>query len=273
MGCKILVVDDEFEIVEFIKAILKTKGHTVLVAYDGEEGWNTLIREKPDLAIVDLRMPKVSGLELCRRVRRTPEIATMPLMVISSLGAVSDKPESFWAAGLRADDFLSKPFDPLTLLGRVEFLLRRRIYLSEANHAREVEASQAVEVPVERPPANWKSNPKEVVRVFVESWNRKDFATEYETLAEEMRGGATKEEYMARRLKAYTEMGGQRTEQRVLDVYEKISHMMAAVDCLREDRVGGQVIAKDERYMLRKTADGWKIVSVRSRPISKSSDL
>jgi CheY-like chemotaxis protein len=272
MGAKILVVDDEVEIVEFVKAILKTKGHTVIGAYDGEEGWNLLLRERPDLAIVDLRMPKVSGLEFCRRVRRTPEVASMPLMVISSLGAVSDKPESFWAAGLRADDFLSKPFEPLALLGRVEHLLRRREYLSESRNAEEFENSQAAEVPVERPPEGWKQDPGLVVRVFVESWNHKDFATEYEALAEEMLGGLTRDEYIARRLKAYTEAGGDRTEQRVLDLFVKISHVMAAVDCLREDRIGGKAIPRDERYMLRKTMDGWKIVSVRSRPLTSTEE-
>ncbi|MGB9692075.1 MAG: response regulator transcription factor [Candidatus Sumerlaeaceae bacterium] len=272
MGCKILVVDDEFEIVEYVKAILKTKGHTVIGAYDGEEGWQLLLRERPDMAIVDLRMPKVSGLEFCRRVRRTPEIASMPLMVISSLGAVSEKPESFWAAGLRADDFLSKPFEPLALLGRVEHLLRRRQYLSEGNHAKEVEESQPELLPVRQLPADWKQDPKEVVRVFVESWNTRDFATEYEALAEEMRAGLSRDDYIVRRRKAYEERSGQKIQQHVLDLHVKISHVMAAVDCLREDRVGTQVIAKDERYMLRKTMNGWKIVSVRSRPISTGND-
>ncbi len=272
MGCKILVVDDEFEIVEFVKVILKTKGDTVIAAYDGEEGWNLLLRERPDLAIIDLRMPKISGLELCRRVRRTPEIASMPLIVISSLGAVSDKPESFWAAGLRADDFLAKPFEPLALLGRVEHLLRRKLYLSENSHREEVEKSQAAEVPVQRLPDDWKNDPETVVRVFVESWNSKDFLREYETLAEEMHGGLSREDYVARRLKAYNEAGPQRVQQRVLDCFVKISHVMAAVDCLREDHLGPKVITKDERYLLRKTSDGWKIVSVRSKPISQSTD-
>lgn len=272
MGFKILVIDDEFEIVEFVKAILKTKGHDVLTAYDGEQGWELLMSARPDLAIVDLRMPKVSGLEFCRRVRRTPEVAATPLLVISSLGAVSDKPESFWAAGLRADDFLAKPFDPLTLLGRVEFLLRKRTYLSEANHAEQFANSQAAEVPKTRIPAGWKDDPEQVVRVFVESWNRRDFATEYETLAEEMLGDVQRDEYVARRQRAYEEAGEQRPQQIVLDLFSKVSHLMAAVDCLREDRIGDMKIAKDERYLLRKTADGWKIVSVRSRPISKTHE-
>lgn len=272
MGCKILVVDDEFEIVEYVKAILKTKGHMVIGAYDGEEGWALLMRERPDLAIVDLRMPKISGLEFCRRVRRTPEIASMPLMVISSLGAVSDKPESFWAAGLRADDFLSKPFEPLALLGRVEHLLRRRLYLSEEDHAKQVEESQPELVAVRTLPPEWKQDPQEVVRVFVDSWNTQDFATEYDALAEEMRGGLSREDYIARRTKAYREGGGAKCKQRVLDLHVKISHVMAAVDCLREDCIGTKVVAKDERYMLRKTMDGWKIVSVRSRPISTTNE-
>ncbi|GIX45605.1 MAG: hypothetical protein KatS3mg130_2013 [Candidatus Sumerlaea sp.] len=71
----------------------------MICGYDGKEGWELLIRERPDLAIIDLRMPGMSGLEFCRRVRRTPEIAQMPLIVISGIGATSDKPESFLGSG------------------------------------------------------------------------------------------------------------------------------------------------------------------------------
>jgi len=267
---KILVVDDDYQLVEFIKAILKTKSYHVICGYDGKEGWELLIRERPDLAIIDLRMPGMSGLEFCRRVRRTLEIAQMPLIVISGIGATSDKPESFWAAGLRCDDFLYKPFDPLALLGRVEHLLRRREYISHAGETVMQQAAAEVRLPPTQDPG-WREDPVAVVRVFIESWNTRDFALEYETLAEEMKSGLSREEYVQSRLAAYTNANGARIVRRMLDSAVKVAHNAACVDCLREDIVEGQAQPKDERYLLRHTPSGWKIMSVQSRPLPPSA--
>jgi DNA-binding response OmpR family regulator len=265
---KILVVDDDFEIVEFVKAVLKTKGYHILTAYDGEEGWNLLLREKPDLAVIDLRMPGISGLEFCKRVRRTPEVAQMPLLVISSLTVGTDKPDQFWAMGLGSDDFLAKPFDPLSLLGRVEYLLRKSEYLSDTREMTRFKESQGAEVKRERRSLHEEDDPAEIVRLFVESWNTQDFSTEYDTLADEMLGGVSREEYIQRRKQLFADMDGSGVEQNVLDTDVRITHNMATVACLREDVVKGAKRPKDERYTLRKTPRGWKIMSVRSRPIS-----
>lgn len=265
---KIVVIDDDYEVVELVKAVLKSKGYHVFVAYDGEDGMKLITQERPDLAIVDLRMPGLSGLEVCRRVRRTPELAATPLLVISSSTAGMNKPDSFWASGLGSDDFLAKPFDPLSLLGRVEYLLRKDEYRSTT--ARVV--SREGDRPADGGSGQYHSepvlSPVEVVRSFVESWNTRDFGREYRCLAEEMTGGLTMGDYVQRRAQLYSDEDGTNTEHHVLDAEESISHNVATVACLREDLVKNSPRRKDERYTLKKTPHGWKIIAVRSRPIA-----
>jgi hypothetical protein len=83
-----------------------------------------------------------------------------------------------------------------------------------------------------------------------------------------MLGGVSQEEYIRRRRALYEDEGGNATEHRVLDTDIKLSHNVATVACLREDTVRGTPRRKDERYTLKRTAKGWKIVAVRSRPIT-----
>src|SRR5690606_25677081 len=128
---RILVVDDEADVVELVRVVLSTKGYEVIPTYNGEDGLAAALAEKPDMIITDLKMPGISGMEFIKRVRANPEIAAIPILVISSLGSQVDKPDSFWTLGLGSDDFLAKPFDPLGLLGRVEYLLRKNTYVSE----------------------------------------------------------------------------------------------------------------------------------------------
>jgi CheY-like chemotaxis protein len=266
---KILVVDDDYEIVELIKAVLRTKGHQVVVAYDGEEGLKLLTQEKPDLVITDLRMPKMSGLEFCRRIRATPGVAETPVLVISSITSGIDKPDEFWAAGLKSDDFLPKPFDPLSLLGRVEYLLRKNDYVSTARAPDGAGKSAANDVgELKQGVADDADAPDETVRSFVESWNDRNFAKEYNALGDEMLGGLSLTDYIARRAQLYADEHGDEVKHHVLDTAVKVSHNLATVACLREDMVHGIPKRKDERYTLKKSAGGWKIIGVKSRPIT-----
>ncbi len=261
---KILVVDDDYEVVEVIKIILRTKGYTIDVAYDGEAGLEQLHRGSPyDLVICDLRMPKMSGMEFCKRVRADESVAATPLLVISSMGSEVNKPDEFWSAGLGSDDFLPKPFDPLSLLGRVEYLLRKKQYVSHG--ARSTSAAVAA------PPAVNLKDPAQVVRAFVESWNTQDFGVEFDTLAEEMLGGLDRREYAQRRSQLYVDEGGTATKHEVLDVtVVREQENVATIACLREDTKGNRIERKDERYTLKRTSTGWKIVNVRSRPMNMS---
>ncbi len=256
---RILVVDDDHEVVEVVKIILRTKGYHIDVAYDGEAGLEQLHRGGPyQLVICDLRMPKMSGLEFCRQLRANPEVAATPVLVISSMGSEVEKPDSFWAVGLGSDDFLSKPFDPLALLGRVEYLLRKHQYVSHGAPAGNGSAAPTFDP----------HNAEQVVRAFVESWNSANFGAEHDTLSEEMLGGLNRGQYVQRRSQVYKEEDGVSLRQEALDV-TVVREMgnVSTVACLREDTRNGRVERKDERYTLKRTATGWKIVNVRSRPL------
>lgn len=271
---RILVADDETDILELVRVILHTKGYDVITASNGQDAYDMAAGvDKPDLLITDLKMSGISGMELIKRIRANADIAELPILVISSLGTSLDKPDSFWVSGLGCDDFLAKPFDPLGLLGRVEYLMRRSSYVSErpagsgnVNHSDEHGPSAAVRH------ANLQllksDNPADVVRAFILSWNDQDFTSEYEALAEEMTYGLSMSEWSMRRLQSFKEDNGSTTHQIVDCETMDSSAVTATVACLREDTLRGNTHRKDERYTLKKTPSGWKIMNVRSRPMA-----
>ncbi len=116
---RILVVDDEPSIVEFVWAALKDNDCEVLTAMDGEEAIHSLERELPDLVILDIMMPKLDGFEVCRRLR---EWSQVPIIMLSARGNEIDKVKCL---DLGADDYITKPFGVKELLARVRALLRR----------------------------------------------------------------------------------------------------------------------------------------------------
>lgn len=127
MASKILVVDDEKEIRNLIEIYLKNEGYTVLKADNGEEALEVLAKEEVQLMILDIMMPKMDGMEVCRRVR---EYLNIPILMLSAKSEDMDK-----IAGIMtgADDYLTKPFNPLELSVRVKALLRRAYYFSNMN--------------------------------------------------------------------------------------------------------------------------------------------
>ncbi len=269
---RILVVDDETDVVELVRVVLSTKGYDVIPTYNGEDGLEAALAEKPDMIITDLKMPGMSGMEFIKRVRANPEVATIPILVISSLGSQVDKPDSFWTLGLGSDDFLAKPFDPLGLLGRVEYLMRKGTYVSERqNPVGATAASNPTPAAGSslQPKEILKSeNPADVVKTFIMAWNEQDFVTEYDCLGEEMLHGLGKNEYIQRRMQSYADDKGA-TKHQVVDVEPlKTSDLTATVACLRDDTVSGTSNRKDERYTLKKTPNGWRIVNVRSRALA-----
>lgn len=267
---RVLVVDDETDIVELVRVVLSTKGYEVIPTYNGEDGLKAALAEKPDLIITDLKMPGMSGMEFIKRVRSNAEVAGIPVLVISSLGSQVDKPDSFWTLGLGSDDFLAKPFDPLGLLGRVEYLLRKNTYVSEqknpvgsgiANNPTPPAGNPAHEILASE-------NPADIVKAFVLAWNDQDFVIEYDCLGEEMLNGLGKNEYIHRRMQSYADDKGT-TRHQVIDAEAlKTGDTTATVACLRDDTMGGESNRKDERYTLKKTQKGWKIVNVRSRALA-----
>jgi len=115
----VLVVDDEPQILRVMRASLPIRGYEVLTASTAEEALDQLSKQVPDLVILDLAMPEMSGLEVCRRVR---EFSSVPIIVLSAKGSESDKVA---ALDLGADDYVTKPFGMDELLARVRAVLRR----------------------------------------------------------------------------------------------------------------------------------------------------
>jgi DNA-binding response OmpR family regulator len=125
VGRKILVVDDEAVLVETIAYNLEQAGYAVVTAADGTSALEAAQREKPDLIILDLMLPEMDGLEVCRQLRREGNTATTPIMMLTAKGEEIDK-----VVGLEvgADDYVTKPFGRRELLARVRALLRRIDY-------------------------------------------------------------------------------------------------------------------------------------------------
>jgi two-component system KDP operon response regulator KdpE len=118
-GPVILVVDDEPQILRVLRTGLPPRGYQVRTASGGEEALEEIRKEMPDLVILDLVMPEMSGLEVCQRVR---EFASIPIIVLSAKGSESDKVAALDSG---ADDYVTKPFGMNELLARVRAVLRR----------------------------------------------------------------------------------------------------------------------------------------------------
>ncbi len=120
---KVLVVDDEDNIIELIRLGLRYEGFLVEVASDGEQGITMAQRINPDLVILDVMMPGIDGLEVCRRLRANPTTLDVPILMLTAKDEVGDR-----ILGLQtgADDYLTKPFDFYELLERIKAILRRQ---------------------------------------------------------------------------------------------------------------------------------------------------
>jgi DNA-binding response OmpR family regulator len=122
----ILVVDDDKEIAELIEVYLHNEGYTTNKAQDGVEALHFLERNQVDLIILDVMMPKMDGLEFCKRVRKANQV---PILMVSAKVQDMDKIIGLMTG---ADDYISKPFNPLELTARVKALLRRASYQQPA---------------------------------------------------------------------------------------------------------------------------------------------
>ena len=119
---KILVVDDEPDILEFLRYNLIKEGYNVLTAGNGEEGLKIAMAELPNLIILDIMMPKMDGVEVCRQLRNKPEFDRT---VITFLTAREEDYSQIAALDVGGDDYITKPIRPRVFLSRVKALLRR----------------------------------------------------------------------------------------------------------------------------------------------------
>jgi phosphate regulon transcriptional regulator PhoB len=119
---KILVVDDEQDIAELVAYNLSREGFATVKAYDGEAALNKVRLEKPDLLILDLMLPGMSGLDICKAIRANPETARLPIIMLT---AKSDEFDKILGLEIGADDYITKPFSVKELMARVRSILRR----------------------------------------------------------------------------------------------------------------------------------------------------
>jgi diguanylate cyclase (GGDEF)-like protein len=118
----VLVVDDDLDVAQFIEANLRIEGFDVLVAHDGAEALEVINANLPDLALVDVMMPKMDGIEVVRRLRAAASTASLPVIMLTAKSQPTDKVVGLSAG---ADDYIVKPFDTLELVARVRSTLRR----------------------------------------------------------------------------------------------------------------------------------------------------
>jgi two-component system phosphate regulon response regulator PhoB len=121
-GEKIVVIEDEPDILEVLQFNLSREGYEVASAGTGSEGLATVRRETPDLVLLDLLLPGVGGLDVCRQLRSDPETRDVPIIMVTAKGEESDV---VLGLGLGADDYVQKPFSPRELIARVRAVLRR----------------------------------------------------------------------------------------------------------------------------------------------------
>ncbi len=170
----VLIVDDEKEIRDLVEIYLKGEGYVTIKAGDGEEALEILEKNKVDLIILDIMMPKLDGIEMCLKVRETRNI---PIIMLSAKTQDMDK---ILGLNTGADDYVSKPFNPLELIARVKSQLRRfkRLNQSSNNSNQSIEADKTNILEVDEVVINLESH-----QVFLANEEIKFTPIEFDILA------------------------------------------------------------------------------------------
>lgn len=147
---KVLIVDDETANLELAEALIAEEGHQTITATDGEMAFQMVLKERPDIVMMDVVMPRMNGIESCRKIKTHPLSYSTPVIIITALNSQEEKVKAIKAG---ADDFISKPFDRLELSARLRSLLRLKaihlrleasiVALKEMQHEREELMSRA----------------------------------------------------------------------------------------------------------------------------------
>ena len=119
---KVLIVEDEEDIVQLVKMYLDKEGFRTFTAANGAEALRRVRSERPDLVILDLMLPEIDGLEVCKKLRGTPQTAMLPIIMLT---AKSEESDTVVGLELGADDYVGKPFSPRALVARIKALFRR----------------------------------------------------------------------------------------------------------------------------------------------------
>jgi two-component system, OmpR family, alkaline phosphatase synthesis response regulator PhoP len=118
----VLVIDDEEDLIELVRYNLAKDGFEVATARDGESGLSLAMQKKPDVIVIDLMLPGIDGLEVCRMLRKDDKTAQIPIIMLTAKASESDR---IVGLELGADDYVTKPFSPQEFTARVKALLRR----------------------------------------------------------------------------------------------------------------------------------------------------
>jgi two-component system phosphate regulon response regulator PhoB len=155
----ILIVEDEAEIAELIRYHVQREGAKAVVARTGRKALEEVERRTPDLVVLDLMLPDLDGLEVCRRLRWQAETRSLPILIVSAKGEESDI-----VAGLElgADDYVTKPFSPKVLMARIRNLLRRRRPAEAESKGRLSPADGAVVIDLDRHEVEVEGQPVEL---------------------------------------------------------------------------------------------------------------
>jgi DNA-binding response OmpR family regulator len=119
---RIIVIEDEPDILEVIEYNLVRDGYKVLTSRDGEQGLQKVRKEAPDLVVLDIMLPGMDGIEVCRRLKTDPLTSSIPVVMVT---AKTDETDVVLGLGVGADDYIRKPFSPKELVARVKAVLRR----------------------------------------------------------------------------------------------------------------------------------------------------
>src|SRR5688572_15373997 len=119
---RILLIEDEEDVAALVKLHAELSGYRLHVEVDGVNGYRTIEREKPDLVILDVMLPGENGLDVCRKMKGSPELRNIPIILLSAKGEELD---ILLGLELGADDYVTKPFSPKILFSRIKAVLRR----------------------------------------------------------------------------------------------------------------------------------------------------
>ena len=135
MAETILIADDHESSLVGLEGLLLLEGFSVFTARDGEAAWAEFHRLKPDMLLLDVQMPKLDGIEVCRRLKDNPETRLVPVVLVTGLTAIQDRVKGIKAG---ADDFITKPVEREQLIARVRSLLKHKAYTDELERAETV---------------------------------------------------------------------------------------------------------------------------------------
>ena len=226
MNNKVLVADDEEDVLNLVGANLKAAGFVVLKAGDGAEALEKARREAPALLVLDLMLPGMSGLEVCKVLKSDAATAAMPVIMLT---AKSEEVDRIVGLELGADDYMTKPFSPRELVLRVKSILRR--ISTEAEPANQL-AAGAIQIDRARHQVQVKNKPVELT------------ATEFKllTLLIERRGRVQSRDKLLNEVWGYESMIDTRTvDTHVRRLREKLG---PAADCIETVRGFGYRIAE-----------------------------